>query len=315
MLATGSRVRERRADLMGDRYDVIIPGDYYCDLIFTGLPELPRLGTDVYATGFELVPGGAFYPVLALHRLGLKVGWVADLGTDLFSRFVLERAEAEGLDTTLFRLHQRPMRRVASSFSFRNERAIVSYVDNRDETIPVDLVERLCPRVLLIPGLAFWPSLLAVNALPNRSQFLVYQECQHTDLTLATPGLAEALAIVDIFAPNAAEAMQITGTTTLEDALAALAQIAPTTVVKLGPTGAMARRGDDMAQAPVLPVDVADTTGAGDCFNAGFIYGLLRGMSLEDCLRCGNIVGGLSTTAPGAERVPDEAGLARLLKE
>ncbi|MEA3334637.1 MAG: PfkB family carbohydrate kinase [Chloroflexota bacterium] len=206
------------------------------------------------------------------------------------------------------------MQRVASSFSFQNERAIVSYVDNRKEVIPVGLVERLCPRVLLLPGLTFWPDLLAVNALPNRSQILVYQECQHTDRTLANPGLAEALAAVDIFAPNEGEALQLTGAATAEDALARLAQIVPMVIIKLGAQGAIAQRGKETARSPALAVHVVDTTGAGDSFNAGFLYGLLQDMSLQDCLRCGNIVGGLSTTAPGAQAVPDGATLARLLR-
>jgi len=46
-------------------------------------------------------------------------------------------------------------------------------------------------------------------------------------------------------------------------------------------------------------VNPIDTTGAGDCFNAGFLYGVLRGMTLDDSLRCGNICGALSTEASG----------------
>jgi fructose-1-phosphate kinase PfkB-like protein len=45
-------------------------------------------------------------------------------------------------------------------------------------------------------------------------------------------------------------------------------------------------------------------TGAGECFNAGFLYGHLRGLPLDASLRCGNICGGLSTTARGGVAAP-----------
>ncbi|MCJ7532966.1 MAG: carbohydrate kinase family protein, partial [Anaerolineales bacterium] len=80
------------------RYDIIVAGDYFVDLVFTGLPKLPELGEEVFGTGFEMLPGGSYNTVVAMHRLGLKVGWAADFGNDRFSRFVLDYAENEKLD-------------------------------------------------------------------------------------------------------------------------------------------------------------------------------------------------------------------------
>ena len=108
-----------------------------------------------------------------------------------------------------------------------------------------------------------------------------------------------ALGYVDVFAPNETEALQLTGETAVSDALTKLAAIVPTAVIKLGAKGAIAQRGSEIITIPPIAVTPVDTTGAGDSFNAGFIYGLLQDASLADCLRYGNIVGGLSTTQAG----------------
>ena len=66
-------------------YDVVIAGDVYCDLIFTGLDTLPRLGEELFARAFEMMPGGVFITGAALARLGLRVGICCWLGDDPFS--------------------------------------------------------------------------------------------------------------------------------------------------------------------------------------------------------------------------------------
>jgi sugar/nucleoside kinase (ribokinase family) len=75
-------------------------------------------------------------------------------------------------------------------------------------------------------------------------------------------------------------------------------------VMKRGPLGAAAARGPQTCSAPALPLaEVRDTTGAGDCFNAGFIYGMLQGLSLEGCLRAGSVCGSLAVAGGGARGI------------
>jgi sugar/nucleoside kinase (ribokinase family) len=69
--------------------------------------------------------------------------------------------------------------------------------------------------------------------------------------------------------------------------------------VKLGAAGGLVRRGGETFRAPALAVDVVDTTGAGDSFNAGFLYGYLHHYPLEDALRLACACGSLSTRAAG----------------
>ena len=285
-------------------YDVIFPSGYCCDLIFTGLPEVPRLGADLFGSGFHMAPSGNFLTVAKLHRLGVRVGWIADFGCDMFSQFVLDAARREGLDTRLFRLHDFPLRTLSVSFSFTDDRGFISFAEAFVEPSPVPIVKQHAPRCLLAPYLGLpleHPDLLAAARTQSS---LIYLDCQYNRATLETPGVVEALRAADIFAPNASEAMRLTGAPGVDDALARLAELTPLVVIKCGADGAVARRGAQVMRDPAIPVNVVDTTGAGDCFNAGFVWAYLRGEPLETCLRCGNICGGLSTTAPGSLAAP-----------
>jgi sugar/nucleoside kinase (ribokinase family) len=101
---------------------------------------------------------------------------------------------------------------------------------------------------------------------------------------------------VDVFLPNAIEAMAYTRTATPELALAALAERVPVVVVKRGAQGAIAvdATTGERAEAPALPVEALDPTGAGDVFGAAFVYGTLAEWPLLERLRFANLCAGLS---------------------
>ena len=289
---------------MSQNYDVLILSDYFCDLIFTGLPELPRLSADIFGTGFEIAPGGSYRTALALTRLGLRAGWSCDFGDDIFSRFVVDMAERDRLDTSLFRYHPFPIRRVSASFSFAHDRGFMSYMDTFSHPSPAEIIASTRPRAVLLPSLSYGDQHAALVEAAGRVGALVYMDCQSRPETLAQPEVAAALRRVDVFAPNQVEALHLTGETSVTLALERLAALTPLAIIKCGRDGALGRAGNSSASAPAIEIEAHDTTGAGDCFNAGFLYAYLRNLPLETCLRCGNICGGLATTARRSSALP-----------
>jgi len=287
---------------MSKAFDVLVVGDYCLDLIFTGLPRFPELGFEVVGTGFAMTPGGAYNSVAALHRLGLNVGWAADFGDDDFSRFMLEHAEHEGLDDSLFVRHKRPLRFITVAASYPDDRAFIAYYDPAP-AVPAGMkaLARTSTRVLYVPGLYTGPLLDAGLGLVQArgSKLVMDGNSAEEAKTLHDASVRRVLKSLDIFMLNALEARKLTGEESVEAALRVLSERCPLVVIKDGAGGAYACRGEEILHSPAIDVTPLDTTGAGDCFNAGFLKAWLDDRLLDECLRWGNIVGGLSTLGMG----------------
>lgn len=95
---------------------------------------------------------------------------------------------------------------------------------------------------------------------------------------------------VDVLLANEEEALELTGAAGLDAALVNLAATSPVVAVTRGARGVMATDGKETVAVPADPVDhVVDTTGAGDLFAAGFLFGLARDLPLETCSRLGTL--------------------------
>jgi sugar/nucleoside kinase (ribokinase family) len=280
-------------------YDILIPGSYFCDIIFTGLPSFPALGTEIYCDSLSVVPGGVMNTVIGLRRLGVNVGWCGVIGDDFFSRFALEQAEREGLDTALLVRDGNPVKRVTVALSAPEDRAFVTYVDpspNKTELAFLAL-ERATFNHLHFTGLVFDERTVELIDICHTRGIRVSMDCQHRDETLSE--VAHVLSKLDMFMPNASEALRLTRADRLADAMDRLAEVVPLVVIKNGAAGAIARHEGTDYDAPALTLTPVDTTGAGDVFNAGFLAAYLRGHDVPTCLRWGNFCGGMSTQAVG----------------
>ncbi len=126
----------------------------------------------------------------------------------------------------------------------------------------------------------------------------------------------------DIIFGNRREFLALTGTSDLDEAIrTAQRELAGNACealyISLGPEGSLAIRQAGTTHMPAFAIDAVDTTGAGDAFAAGCIWGILENLDDEEILRRGNVIGGLACTALGARaglvaRADAEAALASL---
>jgi sugar/nucleoside kinase (ribokinase family) len=112
-------------------------------------------------------------------------------------------------------------------------------------------------------------------------------------------GFDELLAVTNVFLPNEAEAISLTGAENVINAADRLGQQVEALAIKLGKDGALGMMKSQRVQVESIPVKVMDTVGAGDSFDAGFIYGYLNDWGLEKTLRLACVCGALSTQQAG----------------
>lgn len=282
-------------------YDVLVAGDYNMDLIFAGLARFPELGRDTRGAEYAIIPGEAYTSAVAMHRLGLKIGWAANFGNDDLSRMALEFVRREGLDESLFVHYAKPYRRVSAAASLRAERGFLTYYDPEPgPPAALKAIAMASARAFYIPGLYFGPFFNAgIKIIRLKRMKLIMDGNIGEDVTLQEKGVRNAIKSVDVFLPNAREARLLTGTEDLQQALRILGGLCPLVVIKDGERGAYAMQNGLNLYAPALRVTPVDTTGAGDCFSAGFVKAWLDGQPTVECLRWGCISGGLSTLALG----------------
>ena len=251
-----------------------------------------------------------------MHRLGLRVGWAADFGDDDLSALALRYARAEGLDEALFVHHERPYRRVSVAASLPDDRCIHHLLrPGPGSASGLQSAYRHDGPCAVRAGVLQWG---AVRCGPpsgaGQADAIDHGWQPDGGSDAGQPrGAQDAEPRWTSSLPNALEARHLTGQDDLEQAARQLAALGPLVVVKDGAAGALACQADQLWYAPALPITPVDTTGAGDCFSAGFVKARLMGRSVAECLRWANIVGGLSTLGLGgtSQRVTAEEVVRR----
>jgi sugar/nucleoside kinase (ribokinase family) len=145
--------------------------------------------------------------------------------------------------------------------------------------------------------------LTAIVAAGKRAGALVLVDVLHPGSPRAFERLRPALALADWFCPNSDQLLALTGRQDLDDAIADVLALGTGGVaVTLGADGCvLAYKGGGRGHVPGMKVDVVDTTGCGDAFDAGFLVGLLLGCDPQDAARLGVACGSLVATGLGSD--------------
>ena len=329
--------------------DLVVLGDCNPDVLVLGSDVAPVFGQqEKLVDGISLVIGGsAAITAVAAARLGLRVALVAAVGADPAGEFMREQLAAEGVDMSVVAVRADMPTGMTVALSAGGDRAILTATGAVATLTARDVPSALLSRARHVHVSSYF--LVEHSLGPGLAALLGAARAGGASTSLDTnwdpaqrwgdERLAGALAHVSLLLPNEAEALHLAGealhlagealhlagealhlagealglarAATLEQAVAALTLAGPRVVVKLGERGALCADGTRRYLARPPPVTVTDTTGAGDCFNAGVIAGLLSGEDLPSAVALGCAVGAASTRAPGGTAGAPDLATAR----
>ena len=306
--------------------DLLVIGDCNPDVMVVGGDVTPAFAQqEKLVDGISLEIGGsASITAVAAARLGLRVALAAAVGDDPAGRFMLGQLAAEGVDIAPVAVRSAAPTGMTVALSAGGDRAILTATGALSTLTARDVPPELLGRARHVHVSSYF--LVADSLGPGLAALLGAARASGASTSLDTnwdpaqrwgdEGLTAALAHVNLLLPNEAEALHLAGrlglaggapgldggaagAASLEQAVSALTAAGPRLVVKLGERGALCADGTRHYLAAPPPVTVTDTTGAGDCFNAGVIAGLLSGEDLPSAVALGCAVGAASTRAPG----------------
>jgi sugar/nucleoside kinase (ribokinase family) len=287
-------------------FDVTIAGEINLDLVLYGLPRTMPVERELLASDFQATLGSSS-AILAhnLAVLGASVGFITRAGTDGLGKIALERLAASGTDISRTVFDPDHATGVTILLHHGKERHILTYPGTMALLTIHDLdIEYLkasrhfhLSSLYLQTGLA--PDLPKLFRELKRAGLTISLDTNDDPADTWGGVLDELLGLIDVLLPNEAEACRMAKRDTLEESLAVLSERVPCIAVKRGAQGALVQAGEMRVTAPPVNVTPVDTIGAGDSFNAGFLFAWLRGLPLDACARAGNITGALSTLRPG----------------
>ena len=288
------------------RLDVVAVGELNPDLILGGMSGPPRLGQEILAEHCVFTLGSSTALCAAnLAALGLSVGIVGKVGEDAFGEFVVRCLEERGIDTSHVIRDAAVRTGITVSLAYPEDRAMLTFAGAMAH-LAAEEVDR---EYLASARHLHVSSLFLQRALqPGCADLLRQMRARGLTISLDPgwdpaetwgAGIENLYGLLDILFVNRVEAVALGNDPEWRRAAGRLAKRTPLLVVKEGPGGASLVQDEHWEECQGFQVKAVDPTGAGDAFNAGFLFGYLSGWSSASCLVWGNACGAMTVMQSG----------------
>ena len=287
------------------RFDVLVAGEINPDLILSGdvIPEFGQVEKLVENATLAIGSSSAIFACGAA-RLGLRIAFIGVCSDDIFGHFMLDEMQKRNVDVTNVIVRKDGQTGLSLILNQDADRAILTHLGLIAALRASDISDTLLQSVRHLHVASYF---LQTNLQPDLSS--LFRRARELGLTTSLDtnydpseswaGFHELLSVTNVFLPNEKEAVSLSGEANVHLAAEKLGSKVEMLGIKLGRDGALGVQSGKTVKVTSIPVDVVDTVGAGDSFDAGFLCGYLHGWPLEKSLRLGCVCGALSTQCAG----------------
>jgi len=302
--------------------DLITLGDSVVDLIIR-VEHLPIHSEDSQSGILEREAGGAANLLITASRLGLRVGLIDRVGRDGEGALYLQALRGEGVDVSMVRKVDEPTALCIVLVDAKGGHAYIGLPGATDNLSVGDLDEEYikASSSLYVSGYTLISqrsreAVMRAVEIAEDEGLPIYFDPSPKVRRIGSETLRRLISTAEVVLLNEAELEAITGTRDPDGAHRLQDSGAEVIVVKRGASGCLIAWDGELLNIPAYRVEAIDPTGAGDAFNAAFIYAHLKGWPPEDAGRLANAVGALTTMRIGAgRRVPTRAEINSFLME
>ena len=285
--------------------EISVLGIFVADISFSG-NKIPTTGETILGDSYNVGPGGkGCNQAIAISRLGGKVNFISKIGNDDYGKLAINKLKKDNIDISNIIVSDKHKTGVAGNHVDRNtgKNAIIVI-----RGAPASLITKEINTNIIKKSKIFLTQL----EIPKEVTLHFLKTAKKNGLiNILNPAPAcdlnnEFFKLIDYFTPNETEAEFYTGIKINDENDAKLSAKKlinmgiKKVIITLGEKGLFYLDSKEEIYMKASPVKAIDTTGAGDAFNGGFSFALLKGKKIKECLEIANKVAGLSTTKLGA---------------
>ncbi len=285
--------------------DITILGIFVADISFSA-NKIPSIGETILGDSYNIGPGGkGCNQAIAISRLGGKVNFISKIGNDDYGKLAIEKLKKDNIDTSNIIISNRHKTGVAGIHVDRNTgKNAITVVRGAPSSLTINEIDtNLIKQSKIFLTQLEVPIDVTLHCLKSAKDFGL--------INILNPAPACELSsdffkLIDYFTPNETEAEFYTGVkiNSESDAKVSAKKLIEMgikrVIITLGEKGLFYSDGNEEFFLKATPDKAIDTTGAGDAFNGGFSFALLKEKKIKECLEIANKVAGLSTTKLGA---------------
>ena len=293
---------------------IYVLGDLNLDIVLSGLEVLPSFGEERLATGCSMKPGGSAANVAIMLSINAcPVRLFAQIGNDQAGEFLMQSIETYGIDTKTISSSTQEATGLTVSLTFPEDRMYITYPGSVRTTSLKQLVNRYIEQYAHLHLTSYF---LQTSLKKDIGEVLRKATAAGMSTSLDPGGDTEGhwdiselkgyLSYVDYFMPNSDEICAMTGRKDVKAAIRVFPKEARVVIVKAGAHGALTRYNGEIEAHQAVPVNPVDSTCAGDCFDAGFLYGLYEGDTFQGAVQKGLQFGAQAVSSLGLPSVKIE---------